>query len=183
MLGLPGSGKSTFAKEIILPLNRNIKIFSTDDVSLKYTKDSKKYYSGACDLNLSYLKNYLKSGQNFIYDTTGANDKAVFDIHKQSKEYGYDLIFIMILTDVDTAKSRNKERGQSGGHLVDDEYIDFVKSMQNKTTKEYINFINPKSFYIIYNNNGKYKYYKQTQNELLKRKVDKYIPIISSFKF
>ena len=177
MLGLPGSGKSTFAKEIILPINKNIKIFSTDYISLKFTKDVKKYYLGACDLNLAYLKNYLNTGQNFIYDTTGANDKSIFDIYKETKKHGYDLIFIMILTDVETAKSRNKERGESGGHLVDDDYIDFVKSIQNKTTKEYINLTNPKSFYIIYNNNRKYKYYKHNGIELLKRKVDKYVPI------
>lgn len=177
MLGLPGSGKSTFAREVILPINRNIKIFSTDNVSLKFTKDVKKYYTGACDLNISYLKNYLSTGQNFIYDATGANDKAIFEINKEIKKHGYDLIFIMILTDVDTAKARNKERGESGGHFVDDDYIDFVKSMQDKTTKEYINLTNPKSFYIVYNNYKKYKYYKHNGLQLLKRKVDKYIPM------
>ena len=54
MLGLPGSGKSTFAREVILPINRNIKIFSTDDVSLKFTKDVKKYYTGACEYVYGY---------------------------------------------------------------------------------------------------------------------------------
>ena len=177
LLGLPGSGKSTFAKNVIIPVNRNVKTFSTDDVSLRFTKDPNKYHPSSAYLNLKYLKNYTISGQNFIFDTTGANDKAVLDIYQASKENNYDLIYILLLTDLQTAKDRNIERGEAGGHEVDSEYIDYVYSMQRQTTKDYIKSTKPKAFYIVSNTNGKYKYFKHTGDDILKRKVDKYVPM------
>lgn len=175
LLGLPGSGKSTFAKRFILPHNSNIKTFSTDDVSLRFSKDPNKYHPGASELNIVALKSYMRSGQNFIYDTTGSNDKNVFDVTKLAHKYGYNVIFILILIDVDTAKQQNIKRGNIGGHLVDDDYIDFVYSTQLQTTKNYLKYIKPDSFYVVLNKDGKYKYYKYDNGELKKRKVDKYV--------
>jgi len=50
LLGLPGSGKSTFANRFIIPHNPNIRTFSTDDVSYMFTKDKSKYYTGASNI-------------------------------------------------------------------------------------------------------------------------------------
>ena len=81
LLGLPGSGKSTFANKFITPHNKNIKTFSTDDVSYMFTKDKSKFHKGSSELNITSLKHYMKSGQNFIYDTTGSNDIGVFEFN------------------------------------------------------------------------------------------------------
>ncbi len=178
LLGLPGSGKSTFAKRFIIPHNSNIKTFSTDDVSLKFTKDPNKYHQGSSELNVEYMKNYMKSGNNFIYDTTGSNDKSIFDVTKLAHKYGYNVIFILILIDIDTAKLQNIKRGNIGGHLVDDDYIDYVYSTQLRTTKDYVKYIKPDAFYVVLNKGGKYKYYKFDNGELKKRKVDKYVSFI-----
>ena len=175
LLGLPGSGKSTFAKKFIIPHNSNIKTFSTDDVSLRFSKDPNRYYPGASELNILALKSYMKSGQNFIYDTTGSNDKNVFDITKLAHQNGYSVMFILILIDIETAKIQNSKRGNIGGHLVDDDYIDYDYSTQLRTTKDYVNYIKPDSFYVVLNKDGKYKYYKFDNGELKKRKVDKYV--------
>lgn len=177
LLGAPGSGKSTFANNFIFPKNRNIKNFSTDDVSLMYTKDSKKYHQGASELNINRLIKYISSGNNFIYDTTGAQDKNVFNICKSAKENGYKIIFIQVIVDLNTSKSRNIQRGKNGGHQVDEDYIDFVYSRQFKNISDYSKHLNPDNFYIIFNNTGKYKFYKYESGKLLKRKVDKYLPI------
>ena len=178
LLGLPGSGKSTFAKKFIIPHNSNIKTFSTDDVSLRFSKDPNRYYPGASELNILALKSYMKSGQNFIYDTTGSNDKNVFDITKLAHQNGYSVMFILILIDIETAKKQNAKRGNIGGHLVDDDYIDYVYSTQLRTTKDYVNYIKPDSFYVVLNKDGKYKYYKFDNGELKKRKVDKYVSFL-----
>jgi len=175
LLGLPGSGKSTFAKRFIIPHNSNIKTFSTDDVSLMFSKDPNKYHPGASELNITYLKSYMKSGNNFIYDTTGSNDKSIFDVTKLAHKYGYNVIFILILIDIETSKQQNIKRGNIGGHLVDDDYIDFVYSTQLQTTKNYLKYIKPDNFYVVLNKEGKYKYYKFDNGELKKRKVDKYV--------
>ena len=178
LLGLPGSGKSTFANRFIVPHNSNIKTFSTDDVSYLFTKDKSDYYKGASELNITSLKHYMKSGQNFIYDTTGSNDINVFEITKDARKYGYKIMFILILIDVETAKSQNKKRGMTGGHTTDDDYIDHVYSSQLQTTKSYLKYVKPDAFYVVLNKDGNYKYYKFDNGELKKRKVDKYVSFL-----
>jgi predicted ABC-type ATPase len=178
LLGLPGSGKSTFANKFIVPHNQNIKTFSTDDVSYMFTKDKSKYHKGSSELNITSLKHYMRSGQNFIYDTTGSNDIGVFEITRDAHKYGYKIVFILILIDVDTAKSQNRKRGMTGGHMADDEYIDHVYSTQLQTTKSYLKYVKPDSFYVVLNKGVNYKYYKFDNGELKKRKVDKYVSFI-----
>ena len=95
LLGLPGSGKSTFAKNFIATHNQNIKKFSTDDVSYLFTKDKSKFHVGSSELNISSLKYYMKSGQNFIYDTTGSNDINIFEVTKDARNNGYKIMSLM----------------------------------------------------------------------------------------
>lgn len=180
LLGLPGSGKSTFAKKRILPFSKNIRTFSTDDVSLKFTGDPKRYHTGSAELNLYHLDKYMLSGQNFVYDTTGANDKAVFDVAKSAKKNGYKIIFILILIDLETSKKQNVIRSQMGGHYADEEYINLVYDKQLSTTKAFIKHLKPENFYIVLNKDGKYRYYKHTGKEILKRKMDRYIPMVKN---
>jgi len=179
LLGTPGSGKSTFAKNYIYPHNKNIKDFSTDDVSFRFTKDVKKFYPGSTEINLNYLSNYIETGQNFIYDTTGSNAEGVYKVFKKAKRLGYTVIFILMLIDLETTKKQNLRRGEVGGHMADEDYIDFVYQRQLHTTKDYVKILKPDNFYIILNNLGKYKFYKfSKEGELLKRKVDKYVSFI-----
>jgi predicted ABC-type ATPase len=179
LLGIPGSGKSTFANTYIKPHNRNIKTFSTDDVSLLFTKDSSKYHIGSTELNLKYLDNYIQTGQNFVYDTTGSNQQGVFKVSKAARKVGYKLIFILLLTDLETAKRQNTMRGERGGHTADEDYIDFVYSMQRDTTRDYLKYLKPDGFYIVLKKEAGYKFMKfSPSGELLKRKVDKYVSFI-----
>jgi predicted ABC-type ATPase len=178
LLGLPGSGKSTFANRFITPHNKNIKTFSTDDVSYMFTKDKSKFHKGSSELNITSLKSYIRSGQNFIYDTTGSNDIGVFEVTRDAHKYGYKIMFILILIDIETAKAQNKKRGMTGGHTADDDYIDYVYSNQLQTTRNYLKYVKPDSFYVVLNKDGNYKYYKFDNGELKKRKVDKYVSFI-----
>jgi predicted ABC-type ATPase len=179
LLGVPGSGKSTFANTYIKPHNRNIKMFSTDDVSLLFTKDSSKYHMGSSELNLKYLDNYIQTGQNFVYDTTGSNQQGVFKVSKTARKVGYKLVFILLLTDLETAKRQNMMRGQKGGHMADEDYIEFVYSMQRDTTRDYLKYLKPDNFYIVLKKEAGYKFMKfSPSGGLLKRKIDKYVSFI-----
>jgi predicted ABC-type ATPase len=173
LLGTPGAGKSTFIREFILPRSKNFKSFSTDDVSLMFTKDPNKFHPSSSELNIERLLLFIQSGQNFIYDTTGAQDKNIFDIVNQSQKLGYDIIFIQILVDLETAKRQNLQRSRN----VDEDYIDFVYSRQFQTMKDFEKLLNPKNYYIVFNKTGKYKFYKFKDGKMLKRKVDTYQPI------
>lgn len=171
LLGAPGVGKSTFVNNFIIPRVRSIKSFSTDDVSLMFTKDPNVYYKGASDLNISRLKKFIETGQSFIYDTTGTQDKPVYEISSLSRRNGYTLIFIHLVASLDTSLSQNLKRDRN----VDPDYIKFAYDMQYKNMKGYSEILNPDSYYIIHNLNGKYKFYKYSSKKgLLKRKVDRY---------
>lgn len=144
LLGVPGAGKSTFAKHHI---HRDMKKFSTDDVSLEFTGDPNKYYPKSSEINLQRLKECISTGKDFIYDTTGINENNVIDVYKEAKSKGYKMIFILILIDKSTAKMQNLRRGRIGGHMVDEEYIEDVYKEQLKTTKNYLK-LKPDAFYI-----------------------------------
>jgi predicted ABC-type ATPase len=130
LLGVPGAGKSTFAKHHI---HRDMKKFSTDDVSLEFTGDPNKYYPKASEINLQRLHDYIKGGKDFIYDTTGIHETNVINVYKEAKSKGYKVIFILILIDKSTAKMQNIRRGRIGGHMAEEEYIEDVYKEQLRT--------------------------------------------------
>lgn len=144
LIGVPGAGKSTFAKHHI---HRNMKKFSTDDVSLEFTGDPNKYYPKSSEINLKRLSEYIKTGKDFIYDTTGIGEQNVTKIYKESKSEGYKVIFVLILIDKSTAKMQNIRRGRIGGHMAEEEFIEDVYKEQLRTTKNYLK-LKPDGFYI-----------------------------------
>lgn len=145
LLGVPGSGKSTFAQDYI---KRKIRRFSTDDVSLEFTGDVKKYYPRASEINLNRLSSWIKTGSDFIYDATGRQEESVNRIFIEAKSEDYTVIFILILIDKETAIKQNIRRGKLGGHETEMEYIEEVYNKQLETTKNYLK-LNPDAFYVV----------------------------------
>ena len=177
LLGAPGSGKSTFIRDEMMRKMSNFKSFSSDDVSLMFTKDPNVRKRGASRLNIDRLKRFMLSGQNFIYDTTGSSDGNLRYIIDHSKELGYDILFIHIIVSLDTAKKHNLERKTKGGHFVDVDYLEKNYREQFSKMKEYESEFDPLSYYVVLNKIDSYKYYKMDSGNLLKRRVDRYVPI------
>jgi len=199
LIGAPGIGKSYFIKNHIDIKNKNIKDFSTDDVSVLYTKDPNIYHKGkeelpngemsssASELNIKKLKSFMKTNQNFIYDTTGAGKKdtdtgfehvkEIFDIAKSNNYY---TIFIHIVSTLQTSIDQDKLRDRH----VDGDYIKWAYSKQlggivdgNKVEGNINRFksLNSDQYYIVTSIDKKYKFYKFINGSLVKRKNDKYI--------
>jgi predicted ABC-type ATPase len=176
LLGLPGAGKSTFAKNYI---KRNIKKFSTDDISLEFTGDPKKHYPDASKINMERLISTIKRGEDFIYDTTGVNEENIIKVYNESKSSGYKVIFILVLIDKGTAKMQNIRRSKIGGHLVDEWFIEDVYREQLRTTKQYLK-LNPDGFYLALSKSHyaplhefpqvKYQFMKFDKNGVLMRR-------------
>lgn len=171
LLGAPGIGKSTFIRDFISPRLKNSKTFSTDDVSLMFSKDPNVYHSGSSELNILRLKKFIETGQNFIYDTTGAQDKNIYEIFSLSRKFNYKLIFVHLVGPLSLSIKQNLERDRK----VDPDYIKFVYDKQYQNMRSYSNSLNPDSYYIVTNMNGKYKFYKYDNSGILKRKVYKYV--------
>ena len=184
LMGAPGVGKSTFIKNFINPRNRNFKSFSTDDVALLMRKSDKGregFKKMPSDINLDKLRMYIETGRNFIYDTTGLHVETVTDIAKMAKSNGYEIIIIHMVSDLMTIRHGNKNRER----VADDSYVETVYQKQFHNMIEYINELDPKNYYMVFNHKpvkmlrylDKYKFYKFKNGHLLKRKVDKYVPI------
>lgn len=171
LIGAPGIGKSTFAKNYITHKNQNIKIFSTDDVSLTLTKKHDVYKAGSSELNLKRLFMFIKSGGSFIYDTTGVQKENVENVTNAARDNGYNIIYVHLMGTLDLSMKQNLQRERN----VPDEYIKHAYSEQFKNMK-YFSSLNPDSYYLVYNIDGKYKFMKYDGQRLLKRKVDRYVP-------
>ena len=155
LLGSPGIGKSTFIKEFIHPKNFNLKVFSTDDVSLVFTKNPKVYHPTASELNINRLLGFLKTGQGFIYDTTGTQIENITNIFKLSKEYGYTIIFIHLMGTFEMAKAGNLSRERN----VPEDYL--ISSYKKQSSlMRYCNSLKPDNYYIVNRDSSGYAFSK-----------------------
>jgi len=189
LIGAPGIGKSTMVNNYIHTKNLNIKDFSTDDISLLFTKDPNVYYPNASKLNLKKMKMFIKTGNSFIYDTTGAGAmnsdtgfEHVKDIFDLARENNYEIVFIHLLSTLQTSIEQDKLRSRH----VDPKYIEwaYVKQLGGEFNGEIVKGnmqrfkeLNPDEYYVIYSIDKRYKFLKYINGKLCKRKNDKYVPI------
>lgn len=173
LFGPPATGKSTFIKNYILPRNRNIKSFSSDDVSVLLTKDPNVRQPGSSILNVKRIETYIKTNQNFIYDTTGKIDNNIYRICDASKSIGYKIIFIHLLTDFMTSMISNSDRDRR----VDKTYLEFSHSRQFSKMREYFDRIGPDNYYLVVREDNIYQFYKYDGVNILRRSENGYLSI------
>ena len=178
LIGAPGIGKSTFAKNYITHKNQNIKIFSTDDVSLTLTKQHDVYRRGSSELNLKKLFMFMKSGGSFIYDTTGVKKQNVENVTKEARDNGYNIVYVHLVGTLDLSLRQNLQRERN----VPEDVIKSIYSEQF-TNMKYFSSLNPDTYYIVYNIDGKYKFMKYDGQKILKRKADRYVENVDNREF
>lgn len=198
LIGAPGIGKSYFVTNHIHSKNPNIKDFSTDDVSLLYTGDPNIYYKGrelpgggrtknASELNLDRMEKFMETGQNFIYDTTGAGKEFtdrgfehIKEIYDSARYYNYKIIFIHLLSTLQTSIEQDKLRDRH----VDPHYIQWAYAKQQggevdgqkvEGNIQRYKALNPDAYYLVTSIDKKYKFYKFIDGKLAVRKNDRYI--------
>ena len=178
LIGAPGIGKSTFAKNYITHKNQNIKIFSTDDVSLTLTKQHDVYRRGSSELNLKKLFMFMKSGGSFIYDTTGVKKQNVENVTKEARDNGYNIVYVHLVGTLDLSLRQNLQRERN----VPEDVIKNIYAEQF-TNMKYFSSLNPDTYYIVYNIDGKYKFMKYDGQKILKRKSDRYVENVDNREF
>lgn len=110
MCGLPGSGKSTFAKE--LAEKENAIIVSTDSIRQEFygneeiQGDTEKVFKKAY---IDILNN-LNRNNNVIFDATNINFKSRIDIVKRYKKYADKIICVFRATPYEVCLERNSKR-------------------------------------------------------------------------
>jgi predicted kinase len=114
-VGLPGSGKSTYAKNFIK--DKDIEYLSSDELRAVFGKGEDD--QTVTPLVFGHIKRkvdeFLKDGKNVLVDATSVNRKERADYITTAKKYGAKVVALVF---------RNKKRGQEGGRVVPDWVID-----------------------------------------------------------
>lgn len=123
-VGLPGSGKSTYAKEFIK--GKDIEYLSSDSLRAVYGKSEED--QTVTPLVFGHIKRkvdeFLKDGKNVMVDATSVNRKERSDYINTAKKYGAKVVVIVFKMDRQGLIDRNKKRGEQGGRVVPDWVID-----------------------------------------------------------
>ena len=123
-VGLPGSGKSTYAKEFVK--GKNIEYLSSDELRAVYGKGEDD--QTVTPIVFGHIKRkvdeFLKDGKNVLVDATSVNRKERSDYIKTAKKYGAKVVALVFKMDRQGLIDRNKKRGEQGGRVVPDWVID-----------------------------------------------------------
>ncbi len=123
-VGLPGSGKSTYAKEFIK--GKDIEYLSSDSLRAVYGKSEED--QTVTPLVFGHIKRkvdeFLKDGKNVLVDATSVNRRERSDYINSAKKYGAKVVAIVFKMDRQGLIDRNKKRGEQGGRVVPDWVID-----------------------------------------------------------
>ena len=123
-VGLPGSGKSTYAKEFVK--GKDIEYLSSDELRAVYGKGEDD--QTVTPIVFSHIKRkvdeFLKDGKNVLVDATSVNRKERSDYIKTAKKYGAKVVALVFKMDRQGLIDRNKKRGEQGCRVVPDWVID-----------------------------------------------------------
>ncbi len=123
-VGLPGSGKSTYAKEFIK--GKDIEYLSSDELRAVYGKGEDD--QTVTPIVFGHIKRkvdeFLKDGKNVLVDATSVNRKERSDYINTAKKYGAKIVALIFKMDRQGLIDRNKKRGEQGGRVVPDWVID-----------------------------------------------------------
>jgi len=124
MLGLPGSGKTTFASTYS---DLGFKIVSADDIRISHPDYDPKFPELLQDLCTKLAKKQLidfsEVGYNILMDGGGINNHYTEDIILHLKSYEYEVEVIFIDTPVSVCIERNRARIKNGKRFVPESEI------------------------------------------------------------
>ena len=111
MMGLPGSGKSSWAKKYAAS-HKNTVVISTDDIREEINGDaaSQDNASKVFEIAKKRVKDALASGKNVIFDATNINSKRRMAFLNEIKKYNCELEIVVMATPLEECVSRNKNR-------------------------------------------------------------------------
>ena len=123
-VGLPGSGKSTYAKKFIA--GKNIEYLSSDSLRAVYGKGEDD--QTVTPIVFGHIKRkvdeLLKDGKNVMVDATSVNRRERSDYINTAKKHGAKVVALVFKMDRNGLIARNKKRGEEGGRVVPDWVID-----------------------------------------------------------
>lgn len=113
MIGLPGSGKSTYAKETLLKINPDWEYVSRDEVRYQYVSDQEHYFDHEPDVYKEFCNRidmHLINGKTVIADATHLNQNSRERLLKTLSVKPDILIAVVMMTPFETCMARNGAR-------------------------------------------------------------------------
>lgn len=104
MVGIPGSGKTTFAKQFADTFSAP---YIDAEVLASYAKDD----SAAVELTTLVLTEFMKTDQSIVIDAYTDSRRVRTELAKYCRDNGYSPLFIWVQTDPETAKQRAIRNG------------------------------------------------------------------------
>ena len=108
LMGLPGAGKSTFAK-ILLNIKSDINYLSSDELRKQFWEyKDKKIFNIMHEKTLEYLQN----GRDVIYDSTNLERKYRIELYQKAKENSTPtkVVIVFIHNGLEKAIEQSKQR-------------------------------------------------------------------------
>jgi predicted kinase len=125
-VGLPGSGKSTWAKRFIANHAEPITYLSSDELRARFgTGEEDQTVTPQVFSHIRQeIGNLLKNGKNVMVDATNVNRKDRIDSIRIAKKYGARVTAFVFEMNRAGLIKRNADRGKQGGRVVPDWVID-----------------------------------------------------------
>ena len=130
MAGIPGSGKSTYAKEVLLKNNPDWHYISRDKVRYQYVSDKNHYFDHEGEVYREFcnqIEMYLLRGETVIADATHLNKNSRQRLLNTIKVAPEKLYLICMTTPLEVSFARNAKR--EGITRVPDEQMYRMKRM------------------------------------------------------
>lgn len=110
MVGISGSGKSTFAHGLKTSLNATV--VETDAIRLELTGNAEDQTQNGRVFGVAKRRvdDYLKQGKNVVIDATSLSVKDRKDWVQIAKANNAEVVAYVVTTDIATAKKRNAQR-------------------------------------------------------------------------
>lgn len=144
MVGVPGVGKSTIAKEISEKMN--IPIVSRDEIRFSLVKDKNSYFSKEKLVYKIFIdtinKTILEKDSDVIVDATHiskASRNKLFNCLSEETKKVSDFTAIVVLSDLESIKKRNAQR--TGIYRVPDKVIEDMFNSFEYPNENWISFI------------------------------------------
>ena len=114
MVGIPNSGKSSFARQIVKQVPNTIHV-SRDEIRFSLVEENEPYFSKedlVFDTFVNTIASYLNQGKNAIADATHINKWSRYNLLESLEEYfpETELIAVFMRTPLDICLDRNETR-------------------------------------------------------------------------